>query len=323
MKRDPYLSIVVVGRNDDYGIGFLERFQIFSDNQFFLWNRFGLEAELVVVEWNPPAGKPYINDVMRWPKTFKTGSIRIIRVPPEVHRKLPNSERQQFFEYIGKNVGVRRARGQYVLCSNPDLLYSEELVRFFASHSLHENEFYRVDRCDMPQRSISPGVSPDEQLRIADKSYRYIHNNYGAMFIRGENLLGPRNMRRVLTYLKNKIEFSPFPPPYMNAAGDFFLMQRDKWHFFGGYPELDHYAYPDALVFMALSSGLRQVALKYPLVIYHQDHERGGADTGRPLSDFERNRAFYVAMLKKRKPWLPNRRNWGFGDIKLPEVRIC
>jgi hypothetical protein len=63
----PYLSVVVTARNDDHGGNLLKRMQIFLDGFIALSNKYSLSAELIVVEWNPPADRPPLQDVLRWP----------------------------------------------------------------------------------------------------------------------------------------------------------------------------------------------------------------------------------------------------------------
>lgn len=323
-SKNPYLSIVVAGRNDNYGEDFLPRFQIFLNNQFYLWEKYNIRAELIIVEWNPPENTPRFKDALRWPKTLSPGSsVRIIEVPARIHEALPHLPKQVFFEYYAKNVGAWRAKGRYILATNTDLLFSEALGAYFGKEILKENSFYRVDRHDVSRGALMSSTDPETQLTLSAKNVFSIQNKYGAAFLRHEHWWEGRNLRRVATYVKNTVKFFPNPPPYMNAAGDFFLMSKEAWDRFRGYPEVPpHYAYPDALCFSPLAAGMRQVALQYPMCIYHQDHERGGPETGRPLSDFEKNKEMYVRMLKDRKPWLPGGKNWGLGDEVLPETRI-
>ena len=49
------ISFVVAARNDDYGGNFLHRMQVFVDNVMTLSSQEDLSAELMIVEWNPPA----------------------------------------------------------------------------------------------------------------------------------------------------------------------------------------------------------------------------------------------------------------------------
>jgi len=40
------------------------------------------------------------------------------------------------YQMIAKNAGIRRARGEYVLATNIDILFSSELACFFAARRL-------------------------------------------------------------------------------------------------------------------------------------------------------------------------------------------
>ena len=53
----PYLSIIVVSRNDDHGGHLLGRMQMFTGDLLEQLEDNRLESELIIVEWNPPAGK--------------------------------------------------------------------------------------------------------------------------------------------------------------------------------------------------------------------------------------------------------------------------
>jgi len=316
----PYLSSIVVGRNDNYGGDFLHRFQVFINNQLALWERYKLPAELIIVEWNPPDDKPRFKDVLRIPANLVYASVRIIEVSPTLHQRFPKADRIKLFEYVGKNVGMRRSVGEYVLTTNTDLIYAPELVKFFAERKLDSNALYRVDRADFDGVTIPLDVSPEEQIKLAQSHLIYTHNPYGAAFLPGESMWGPRNARRILTYIKNRLVHFPAQAPYTNAAGDFFLMHHSHWEYLRGFPELEHYNFPDAMCYMALARGLHQVTLRPPLCMYHKDHMRGGPETGRPLSDGEVNKKRYIKMLRARDPWRPNGEDWGLNNEKLPEI---
>ena len=57
MSNNPYISFVIAARNDDYGVNFLHRMQVFINVLLELVEKYSLDAELIVVEWNPPADK--------------------------------------------------------------------------------------------------------------------------------------------------------------------------------------------------------------------------------------------------------------------------
>ena len=55
--------------------------------------------------------------------------MRIVRVPPAVHEGLPQAAKDGFPQFYAKNVGLRRARGQFVLVTNGDVLLGQVLRR--------------------------------------------------------------------------------------------------------------------------------------------------------------------------------------------------
>ena len=61
----PYLSVVVTTRNDDHGGDPLKRLQAFVNTFDAQCRRTGLDAEVVVVEWNPPADRQRLHRLVR------------------------------------------------------------------------------------------------------------------------------------------------------------------------------------------------------------------------------------------------------------------
>lgn len=110
-KKRPYISFVVVGRNDDYGHRFLFRLQNFMRNLAFLCDKHKLSAELVIVEWNPPEDKKRLWGIMDIHSSDFL-EVKFIEVPKKIHDKIGMGLGGSLcHEYLGKNVGIRRARG--------------------------------------------------------------------------------------------------------------------------------------------------------------------------------------------------------------------
>lgn len=160
---EPLLSIVVVSRNDDHGGNLLQRMQLFVTGWLEQARKYNLSSELVIVEWNPPSDRPRLAQALEWPRQASPCSVRIIEVPQEIHRHFKYSDRLPLFQMIGKNVGIRRALGHFILATNIDILFSDEIVQFIASGQLKTDHMYRVDRYDVPS-NILDIVSIDEQL---------------------------------------------------------------------------------------------------------------------------------------------------------------
>jgi hypothetical protein len=146
--RQPYLSVVMTTRNDDHGGDPLKRLQAFLATFAAQCRRSGLDAEVVVVEWNPPADRPRVADVCRVPADAPF-AVRFIEVPGDVHRRLKYADVLPLFQMIAKNVGIRRARGRFILATNIDIILSNELVERLAAKDLRPGELYRVDRHDI------------------------------------------------------------------------------------------------------------------------------------------------------------------------------
>jgi hypothetical protein len=320
---NPYLSFVVAGRNDSYGGDFLRRMQVFINALLVLWEKHGFNAELIIVEWNPPEDKPRLKEALTWPKCVKPGMVRIIEVPREIHYRLPNSDRMPMFEYVAKNVGIRRARGAYVLATNPDLLYSEPLMKFLALRRLDSRCFYRVDRCDV--KDIVPLDRPvRDQLKFCMKHTFRVATINGTVPVdtfpdRVKFVV--RSFRSRVRQILTRIQNRPVSEEqlYTNASGDFFLMAKQHWHEVRGYPELTSHSFIDGYAcFLAAASGLQQVSLKRPLTIYHQEHDRA-EHTKRPVTDYQRYLDDGRRMLRYRRPEFLNGEDWGIGYDQLRE----
>ena len=159
----PYLSVVVTARNDDHGGNLLGRMQLFVDAWINQAKRHNLSSELIVVEWNPPAGRDRLAQALRWPGDTGPCEVRIIEVPPEVHGRYRHAAALPLYQMIAKNVGIRRARGEFILATNIDILFSDELVRFLASRRLEKGRMYRIDRHDVAN-DVPVDSTLDEQL---------------------------------------------------------------------------------------------------------------------------------------------------------------
>jgi len=145
---EPYLSLVVTARNDDHGGNLLGRMQAFVSGWIEQARRFEIPSELIIVEWNPPPGRPGLTDALRWPDDLGPTVVRIIEVPEELHARFDHGKALPLYQMIAKNVGIRRARGRFVLATNIDILISSELAAFIGRRELDADRMYRVDRHD-------------------------------------------------------------------------------------------------------------------------------------------------------------------------------
>jgi hypothetical protein len=163
VSQAPYISVVATSRNDDHGGNMLRRMQIFVNAWIEQCRRHALASELVLVEWNPPPGRAGLAEVLQWPADPGPCEVRIVTVPEALHRRYRHAESLPLFQMIGKNVGIRRARAPFVLVTNVDILFNDELVSFLASERLEKGRFYRIDRSDA-MSEVPLEASVDRQL---------------------------------------------------------------------------------------------------------------------------------------------------------------
>lgn len=271
-KHTPYLSLVATSRNDDHGGDLLYRMQIFVNHLAAQCNRFDLDAELVLVEWNPPPNRPPLSEAIQWPANSQKCIFRMITVSETIHRRFMNADNLPLFQMIAKNVGVRRASGKFILATNIDILFSDELMAFLSSRRLSDNRMYRVDRYDV-ESDVPVELSAAEQLAWCRNNVIRINSNTGTIAVKG-NLPNPINkLRRGITGIRKRLAGCL----HTNACGDFTLLAKKHWDTVRGYPEFEMYSmFIDGLFCYAVHyAGAREKQLKDPMRIYHIEHSPG------------------------------------------------
>ncbi len=339
MDSEPLLSVVAVSRNDDHGGNLINRMQLFVTSLLEQAKRHNLNSELVIVEWNPPADRPRLAEALEWPKETGPCAVRIIEVPPEIHNRFKHSDKLPLFQMIGKNVGIRRALGHFILATNIDILFSNEIIRFFASGQLTSEHMYRVDRYDVPS-DIPEGVSINEQLAYCRQSILRINSRSGTRILKNRDSIA-KLMRRQLFSLayRTKQWIRHEELLHTNACGDFTLMAREHWLALCGYPELEMYSlYIDGIIcYAAHYGGAREIILTDPMRIYHIEHSAGSgwspglggelmnkrlSAAGIPQLDYSQYTAWTTQMRRECQPIIFNDENWGLGQESLEEFII-
>ena len=187
-SQAPLLSIVAVSRNDDHGGSLRDRMQRFVDGFFAQCRRHGLRAELILVESNPPSNRPSLRDALDWPVEFGPATARIVTVPADVHARFANAGGLPLFQMIGKNVGIRRANGRYVLATNVDLLFGDALICYMRD-ALKPGKMLRVDRYDVPA-DLTRHTNFDRVLRECNRRFFRVNTRFGSFEVAERRLLG-------------------------------------------------------------------------------------------------------------------------------------
>ncbi len=176
----PYLSIVVTSRNDNHGGDLNRRTQTFINSVAEQCRRHQLRAELIFVEWNPPEDRGPLADELHWPECDGWCDYRMVTVPRDVHLGLACGDSLPLYQMLAKNVGIRRAHGKFVLATNVDLIFSDELTKWLANGKLKQGYYYRTDRFDVPMDVMGLEDS-DEQLAFCRNNLLRVHTKYGTV----------------------------------------------------------------------------------------------------------------------------------------------
>jgi hypothetical protein len=319
-RKDAYLSIVVASRNDDHGGGMNKRLRLFIDTLAQLGTAYGVPVELIIVEWNPPDDKEPLKVALNLTSIHVPEIVRFIRVPGVHHKRYPGSDRTPLFQYVAKNVGIRRASAKFVLATNADILFSEHLAQWLARKKLSSSRFYRAIRYDVPSDlDVSePIVQRIARLRQCSKRA----GNRPTGIARICEISRVAEMRDIIRCIGGR----NWGAIHTDAAGDFFLMAKEHWLKLCGYPEIPSHAYVDGLIcYLAAAHGLRQKLLSPDLCVYHLEHEmqwnRMGADQQhgyRHTMDYGLYRK-YCRQIMDSCTIVFNNENWGLGGVELEE----
>jgi hypothetical protein len=120
------ISIVTVGRDDNYGRQFIDRFYFSLSNTLKVFDDLKLEYELLVVDW-APINEKYLHQNEKLKKIFQHDKVKSIIVSPDtiLNEKLSPDN---FYELFAKNAGVRRSNYDWLLILNSDILITKNLI---------------------------------------------------------------------------------------------------------------------------------------------------------------------------------------------------
>lgn len=340
-SKNPYLSIVATTRNDNHGGDLLKRTTAFVTGIYDQAKKWNFPVELIIVEWNPPVGEKLLQEVLPKPDGKSPVQLKYIIVSNNIHNTYKNAVSIPLYQMIAKNVGIRRAKGEYILCTNIDILFSDGCFAFFAEKKLLKGKYYRTNRCDIPKETMDlPTLS--ERLKYGENN---IINRLGKT--QGFEVLAlpnffyhfPRTVR-ILNSLALKIwklfhsgEFPHFTVDF-EACGDFTLMSKEDWEDIDGYPELDMYSiHIDSMGLWAANAlGKQQIILPNYAPIYHIYHEDGWASDNpirtiiflqnKPSLDYSIIHKAGLQLVKEKKHWGLNKPNWGLIDFDLEQCEF-
>ena len=300
MKNKPYISVVIVGRNDGYGEDFVGRLNTFVRSLDHQVAQFPHTFELIIVEWNPADGYAPLSDVVDPTQNLP---VRVIRVPQALHDSIGSAH--PVLEFHGKNVGIRRAQGEFVLITNPDIIFSDDLIKDLARKKLRIDTVYRTDRYDFNTAGINDVASGD-LVDFAVKNTFVVHAMAGSASV-SEPV---HETERTLELLpRSGIDDGVW---HTNGAGDFMLAAKETFFTVRGlYETTQHRWHVDSISLMRFDHAkIKQHVYVSPCCIFHQHHVRRAEDVAFASLD--------IGALAKQ----PGHTDWGLKTQDLDEVVI-
>ncbi len=300
----PYISFVASGRRDGHCGDFVYRLNNSLRTLDYYSRIYGLGLEYIIVEWNPLNGK--LLDVLFRPTYIK---IRILTVNDEIHNAVPKTrfdalkaDKMTFFQGIAQNVGFRRAKGDYILSTNGDIIFSDILLKILAERALKKDELYRIYRFDV-RREIPSSLVYNEIVGFC--------GNESDM--RGQIVDGNS--------------------PYVKAAGDFILAHRNTFNKVRGFPEIRCDGLKiDGDIVTDMCMVARQLIFSREVKIFHQFHMNRYEEAYDRQNHVRVNATRTVSTVKVDERLnkriftdLVNRNDddWGLHNFELPEVTLC
>ena len=301
-----YLSIVAASRNDNHGGNLDNRMNAFIKSLAENCKKYEIPSELLLVEWNQIPNAKGLSDRLNLVSNEYLNS-KIITVSRDHHLKLPNSDRLEFYQMIAKNVGIRRASGEFILATNIDVIINQKLYKIISQKKLQKKTIYRCNRhcIDYDYNDNFDEAHLNQFTKFIDKKYyslnvitgekhyvysspvKYLKIFLDIFFLRKKEI----KLKKLVPYIKNKLGFfwtktifylkniKFFQTKlFTNACGDFTLLDKNSWLNLGGYCELPIYSWhlDSLLLWEARFKKYKFYDFDDKYFIYHMNHFSSG-----------------------------------------------
>lgn len=209
------LSVVVVGRNDGHGYNLHKRVATSLNS---IADPMDAMDEIIFIDWNTPDKLPTLIDSIYDTLTIKTKAhIRVLRVRTDIHNSLKGSSNKPILEPIARNVGIRRARNDWILSTNTDMVFNTKGKSYTEILNQLKPGLYHLYRFEIPEYIWDQFDRMNPQATI-EKIDSIFGNSSLTKKISTEPVEGYGNF---------------FP----DAVGDFQLASKNLWQSVNGFPE--------------------------------------------------------------------------------------
>jgi hypothetical protein len=209
------ISVVVIGRNDSHGYNLSKRVASSLNNISLLMRE---SDEIVFVDWNSDDCNPTFIDAIGDTLTEKTKQHLIVyRVRESVHKKFSINTKTPILEPIARNVGIRRAKNDWILSTNTDMLFN-----------IYENSFHKF------LSDLNFGLYHLYRYELPEYIWdTFDRSNPESTYIKIQKIGSDGQLVRRIMSNPYKGSKSAFP----DGVGDFQLATKALWASVKGFPE--------------------------------------------------------------------------------------
>ena len=285
------ISAVIISRNDNYG-GHLNERAIYAIN-----SAINTYDEVFYIDWNSETHSLLydIKDNLQL-----KGNLKHIVITPEVASILTNNDpqAQKCCEVLARNIGIRRATGDYIVSTNIDIIHPKREDIENIINSSDNNTMYTLSRREVTWDIIKEFHGGEMNFNEWDKLRDYIYIN--------------SEERIVEEKTSTSDDYS-----IINCCGDFQLAPKHIWNDIKGFEEdLIYPLYADTNVQKkSVKHGFNLKAIFNP-PMFHINHGSKGWGGGgfaeginKTANDIHRAITFQEQT--------ENSLNWGFSDIEI------
>jgi len=283
----------------------------------------GLDAEIVIVNWNDIHEETAFKNLLGLSGSEKT-PVKLVTVTPEMHSSFPNSKLIPFFSAKARNTGIRRADGDFILSSNPGIIFPLSVLSILAEKKLEKNKLYRAERKDVLWDKFPLDGTLESQEKFLNDDSNTVR------VVKAEGTFNCINKRF------KKINVTPgMEALFGNSCSDFQLMAKEHFEYLCGFAELNLAdRFLDTLFeYTAHYSGFTEETLTqeifrldkfdYTVPEYRTKDKIYLESNDIPFMKPDQWRAFAERVRAERKPVIFNNENWGLIKADLPELLIC
>jgi hypothetical protein len=270
-------TAILTSKNDNYG-GNLHHRAIMC-----LTSLIENHDEVIFVDWRTKDNNSIINNIKyKLPHTKKLKSIQVSK--EFLQEKYPSISRYSMIESIGRNVGIRRADGDYIISTNIDIISSP------INHSiLNEDIFYTVPRRDI-----------DENFHLGLNSFSKLY----------ETIWNNRDSYQQ----KNKIMGNSDVWSLINCCGDYQIGHRNVWEKMRGFEESILFGCGIDTNVMKKASFFSQIKTLDEHYVFHLNHGKSSdKDEDEELAPMSNQESIIQKFTNTE-----NNDNWGMSNENLP-----